>query len=225
MRLFDQSLADDRPVLEHVLQVDQVAVVFLLCKIVRVVEMDDPLLMSSNHFFRQQYTHCQILADLSRHIVALGGVDHRILVGVFLIYLFVEMLDEGQYPIVRGIGLSGKLTFITISYIFLCYFVAAHLHDSRLHHILDILYMGRMGHLGDLSRYIVCDCLDLIFVQLIDRCHLLVGSLDGIGDFKQIKRDLLTISFDYIYFYICLHRGLLSSFRSDFPGCQPHAAL
>ena len=187
--------------------------------------MDDPLLMSSNHLFRQQYTHCQILADLSRHIVALGGVDHRILVGVFLIYLFVEMLDEGQYPIVRGIGLSGKLTFITISYIFLCYFVAAHLHDSRLHHILDILYMDRMGHLGDLSRYIVCDCLDLIFVQLIDRCHLLVCSLDGIGDFKQIKRDLLTISFDYIYFYICLHRGLLSSFRSDFPGRQPHAAL
>ena len=44
MRLLDHSLADDRPVLEHVLQVDQVAVVFLLCKIVRVVEMDDPLL-------------------------------------------------------------------------------------------------------------------------------------------------------------------------------------
>ena len=29
MRLFDHSLADDRTVLEHVLQVDQVAVVFL----------------------------------------------------------------------------------------------------------------------------------------------------------------------------------------------------
>ena len=47
--------------------------------------------------------------------------------------------------------------------------------------------MDRMGHLGDLSRYIVCDCLDLIFVQLIDRCHLLVGSLDGIGDFSRSK--------------------------------------
>ena len=225
MGFFDQSLADDRPVLEHVLQIDQVAVVFLLCKIVGVVEMDDPLLMSSNHLFRQQDTHCQILADLSRHIVTLGGVDHRILVGVFLIYLFVEVLDKGQYPIVRGVGLSGKLTLVTISYIFLCYFVAAHLHDSRLYHVLDILYMDRVGHLGDLSRHIVCDRLDLIFVQLIDRRHLLVGSLDGVGDFQQIKRDLLTISFDYIYFYIRFHRGLLSSFPSDFPGRQPHAAL
>ena len=50
MRLFDHSLADDRPVLEHVLQVDQVAVVFPLCKIVRIMEMDDPLLMSSNQY-------------------------------------------------------------------------------------------------------------------------------------------------------------------------------
>ena len=37
----------------------------------------------------------QILADLSCHIIALGRVDDRILIGVFLIYFFVQMLDEG----------------------------------------------------------------------------------------------------------------------------------
>ena len=206
MGLFDEGLTDDRTVLEHVLQVDQVAVVFFLCEIVGVVEVDDSLLVGSDDLLRQQDTHGQILADLPRHIVALGGVDDRVLVGIFLIDLFVEVLDEGQDPVVRGVGFSGKFPLVTVSYIFLSDFVAAHFHDGCFHQVLNVLHVDCMGHLRDLSRHVVCDRLDLVFVHLIDRLDLLIGTLDGVDDLQQIKRDLLTVPFDYIYSYIIVHK-------------------
>ena len=45
VRLLDHGLADDGAVLQHILQVDQVTVVLLLCEIVRIMEMDDSGLM------------------------------------------------------------------------------------------------------------------------------------------------------------------------------------
>ena len=72
MGLLDQRLADDRSILQHVLQVDQVAVMLLLCKIIGVVKMNDSLFMGTHDFFRKQHAFGQVLAYLAGHIVTLG---------------------------------------------------------------------------------------------------------------------------------------------------------
>ena len=45
VRLFNQSAADDRAVLQHIVQIDEVAVVHVLGIVVGIVEVDDALLM------------------------------------------------------------------------------------------------------------------------------------------------------------------------------------
>jgi len=80
--LLNQGTADDGAVLQHILQVHQIAVMHVLSKIVRVMEMDDALLMGLNDIRRKQNPAGDILADFAGHIVALDAVDRRVLVGI-----------------------------------------------------------------------------------------------------------------------------------------------
>ena len=45
VRLFDHRTADHSSILQHILKIDQAAVVHMLCKIIGIMEMNDPLLM------------------------------------------------------------------------------------------------------------------------------------------------------------------------------------
>ena len=56
VRLFDQCFTDNRAVLKHILQIDKVTVVLPLCKIIRIMEMDNALLMGSHDLLWQQHT-------------------------------------------------------------------------------------------------------------------------------------------------------------------------
>ena len=56
VRLLDHRLTDHSTILQHILQIDQVAVVLLLCKIVGIMEMDDSFLMRADDLLRQQHT-------------------------------------------------------------------------------------------------------------------------------------------------------------------------
>ena len=49
VRLVNHCLADHSSILQHVLQIDQIAVVHMLRKIVRIVEMDESLLLVRLH--------------------------------------------------------------------------------------------------------------------------------------------------------------------------------
>ena len=80
MGLFNHCLADDGAVLQHVFQIDEVAVVFFLGKIVGIVEMDNAFVMGFHDVFGKEKTFCQILGNLACHIVSLGGVDDRVFV-------------------------------------------------------------------------------------------------------------------------------------------------
>ena len=80
MRLFNHRLADDGAVLQHIFQIDKVAVVFFLGKIVGIVEMDNAFVVGFYDFFGKEKTFCQILGNLACHVVSLGGVDDRVLV-------------------------------------------------------------------------------------------------------------------------------------------------
>ena len=101
--LFNQGLTDDGSVLQHVLQVDQVTIVLLLRVVIGVVEVNDSGFMGLYDILRKENTLCQILADLSGHVVTLGGVDDRVLVGILLLHLFIVLLDQRENTIVRGV--------------------------------------------------------------------------------------------------------------------------
>ena len=54
--LLDQCLTDHSTILKHVLQIDQITVMFSLCKIVRIMKMDDSFFMSTNDLIWQKDT-------------------------------------------------------------------------------------------------------------------------------------------------------------------------
>ena len=53
MGLFNFGFADDGAVLQHILEVYEVAVVHVLCEVVGIVEVDQPLLVSLYDVGRQ----------------------------------------------------------------------------------------------------------------------------------------------------------------------------
>ncbi len=54
MRFFNHCIGNDRTVLEHILQIHQIAVVHMLCEIVGVMEVNNPILVRLDNIFGQQ---------------------------------------------------------------------------------------------------------------------------------------------------------------------------
>ena len=146
MRLLDQRAGNDRAVLEHVLQIYKVAVVHMLCKVIRVMEVDDAGLVRFDDFARQQDTRRQILGDLARHIVALHRVDGRVLVGILLLDLLVVGLDQRQDLFVRRVGLAHKASGVAVGNVILRHLIRAVRHDLVLDQILNLLHVQRPVH-------------------------------------------------------------------------------
>ena len=194
MGLFNEGLADDGAVLQHVFQVDEVAVVFPLGEIVGVVEMDDAFFMGLHDFLRQQQSLGEILGHFAGHVVTLGGIDDRILIGIFLLHFLIGQVDEGQNAVVGGIALAGNLPLVAVTHILLGHFIAPHFHDARFHHVLDILHVHRMGVGSNLPGNVIRHGADLEFIHLVDGLHFLIRLANGVDDFGNIKRHFLPVT-------------------------------
>ncbi len=94
MGTLDHSTGNDGTVLQHILQIDQVAVMHMLGKVVAIVEMNQTVLMGFYNILGKQDTVGDISADLTCHIVTLRAIDNRVLVAVFLLGLFVVALNQ-----------------------------------------------------------------------------------------------------------------------------------
>ncbi len=205
VRLLDQRLADHSPVLQHILQIDQVTVMFLLSKIIRIVEMDDSLFMRIHDLRREQHALRQVLADLARHIIPLGRIDHRVLVGILLSDLFVDILDQGEYTVVRCVGLTLQFSPVAVTHILLRNLISPHLHDTALNHILDIFYIHRVSKLSHTGRNIICNRNDLVFVHLMDPVYLFIRRLNSVHDLRKVKDHFLPIPLDHIRLHFHIH--------------------
>ncbi len=139
---FNQGPGDDGAVLEHVLQVYQIAVVHVLGKVVGVMEVDDALLVGFHDVLGQQQPLAEVPGDLAGHIVPLGGVHHRVLVGILLFGLLVAALDEAEDTLVRGVAPADQGAGITVGDVVLRYLKSAVGHDLVFHQVLDFLYRG-----------------------------------------------------------------------------------
>ena len=213
VRLFDHGLADDGTILQHVFQIDEVTVVLALGEIVSVVEMDDALLVCFHDLLREQQAAGEVFRYLAGHVVTLRGIDDRVLVRIFLLHLFIVEVDEGENPVIGGIALSGDLAFVAVADVFLRDLVAAHFHDARLDHVLNVFYIAGMRIRRDLLGDVVGDGLDLEAAHLMDAFDFLIGFADGIHDLGNIKSNFLPISLYYVCFD-CDSRHFFSIFHS-----------
>ena len=204
--LFNERAGDDRAVLQHILQVHQIAVVHVLGVIIAVVEVDDALPVCLHDVLGQQDALTEVAADLAGHIVPLGGVHHRVLVGVLLLGLLVVALDEGEDLIVGGVGLTHQGTGVTVGDVVLGHLECAVGHDIVFHHVLDLLHGGCAVHFLALKLHGLGDALDLHRGHAIRLLHGLVGLGDGDDDLGDVETDLRAVSLDD------LHRGDLLAF-------------
>ena len=163
--LLDHGAADDRAVLEHILQIDQIAVMHMLGIIIRIMKMDDPLAVRLHDVFRKKHPARQVLAHLAGHVISLHAVDRRILIGILLLHIFIVALDQGKDPVVRCICLSHKRTFIAVAHIPSCQIEGAGGHNLVLHHILDLLHGHRPVKPAALKLHKLRDVVDLCICQ------------------------------------------------------------
>ena len=197
--LFDEGARDDGAVLQHILQVDQVAVVHVLGKVVRVVEVDQSLPVGLDDVGGQQQAGGQVLGDLAGHIVPLDAVDGGVLVGVFLLDLFVVALDQAEDALVGGVGLPLEVLDVAVGDIMAGHVVGLDVHQLVFHHILDFLHADRAVQLLAAAGDGGGDLGDLLTAQPQLFVHRLVGLRDGHNDLGDVEWDLGAIPLDDLH--------------------------
>ena len=95
--------------------------------------------MGIHDLLGQQHTLSQVLGNLAGHIVALDGIDGRVLVRVLLLDLFVIALDQRQNLVVGRVLLALQALNIAIDDVVAGNLVAVETHDLVLDQILDLL--------------------------------------------------------------------------------------
>ena len=197
--LFDQCSGDHCPVQEHVFQIDQIAVMHVLRIVVHIMEVDDPFLMSLYDISRQKQAFGQIFRDFSGHIVPLGGVDHRVFVGVFLFCLFVGAFNQAEDPVIRGIALTDQGTCISVCDVALCKNKSPMDHELMLYLVLNFFYIGCPVQLLTIFRHSFSDGFDLFRSDAIGLFHLSICTRYGGIDLLVIKGHFAAVAFDDLH--------------------------
>ncbi len=197
--LFDIGAGDDGAVLEHIFQIDQIAVVHVLGKVIGIVEVDQALLMGLDDLRVQQQTGGQVLGDLAGHVVALNAVHGGVLVGVLLLDLFVLALDQAQDALVGGVGLALQALDIPIGDVVAGNVVGLHVHQLVLHHILNLFHADRAVQGLALVRDLRSDLGDLLAGQAALAAYGIAGFGNSGDDLGNIERNLRAVALDDLH--------------------------
>ena len=199
VRLFNQSARNDCAVLQHIVKVDEVAVVHVLGVVVCVMEVDDAFLVRLDDLRGQQHAHRQVFADLTGHIVALDAVDGWVFVGVLLLDLLVVALDEGEDLVVSGVVGALEALHVAVGDILAGNLIRAGRHDGVLDDVLNFFNVHRMAAgVADLL-HMIADLDDLLLRQALCLRHDLVGLGDGRNDFCNVKDSLAAVALDDLH--------------------------
>ena len=197
--LFDERARDDRAVLQHILQVHQITVVHVLGVVVHVMEVDEPLFMGLHDVLRQQQALGQIPGNLARHVVALGGVDHRVLVGVFLFGFFICAVDQAENPVIRGVALAHQGAGVPVCDVALGKRKSAVRHKLVLHAVLYLFHTRGAIQQAAVFRHLIGNRLDLCVTDLVGHVHLGICPGDGGEYLPAVKRHLTAVSLDDLH--------------------------
>ena len=135
----------------------------MLRKIVRIVKMNNSLVVSGDDVLGQKNTPSEVFRDFSRHIIPLNAVDCGIFIGIFLLYLFIITFDERKNLRVRRVGFSDEGARITIRNIFAGKDKGLHVHQAIFYHVLDFFHIDGTPHLRTLFHHVVRKRADLFF--------------------------------------------------------------
>ena len=138
LRLVDVRSGDTGAVLQHILQVDEVAVVHMLGKIIRIMEMDNAALMGIDDFLGKQVTARIVTAPFTGHVISLHGEDGGILVAVLLLDFLIVALDDACDLLVYVAHLAHFIVLIAIRYVEAGYFRPAGAHESVFDFVLNL---------------------------------------------------------------------------------------
>ena len=210
----NQRPGNDGAVLQHILQIHQIAVVHMLGIIVGVVEVDDALPVGFHNLLRQQDPLRDVPAHLAGHIVPLGGVHHRVLVGVFLLGLLVAALDEGEDLLVGGVGAANQRAGIAVGHIVLGDLIGAVGHDLVLHQILYFLHRGGAVHFQTGKLHAFRNPLDLHGCHPDGLVHAFVCLCDGCNNFRNVKSDFRAVPFDNLHLLVLHKHNIVEGCRS-----------
>ena len=199
MRLLDQRARNNSAVLEHVLQVHQIAVVHVLGKVIRIVEMDQALIMGIHDLLGQQHTLSQVLGNLAGHVVTLNGIDGRVLVGVLLLNLFVVALNQRQNLVVGRVLLALQALNIAIDDVMASDLVAVEAHDLVLDQILDLLDRHGVARVLACLGDVLCRVNHLAVGKTRALLDLQVCGADGIDDLIDVKDNLGAAALDDLH--------------------------
>ena len=200
----NEGTGDDSTVLQHIIQIHQVAVVHMLGVIIAVVEVDDALPMGLNNLRGQQNALAEVAADLTGHVVPLGGVNNGVFIGILLLGLLVVALDEGENLVVGCVGLAYQGAGIAIGDVMLGHLKGTVGHDVMLHHVLDFLHSGGAADLLALELHGLGNALNLHGGHAVHFLHGVVGLGDGNDDLRDVEGHLGTVALDDLHFYILL---------------------
>ncbi len=199
VRLLNQRTRDNSAVLEHVLQVHQIAVVHVLGKVIRIVEMNQALIMGIHDLLGQQHTLSQVLGDLAGHVVTLNGIDGRVLVGVLLLDLFVVALDQRQNLVVGRVLLALQALNIAIDDVVAGNLVAVETHDLVLDQILNLLDRHGVARVLTCLGDVLCRVNHLAVGKTRALLDLQVCGADGIDDLIDVKGNLGAAALDDLH--------------------------
>ncbi len=199
MRALDHGARDDGAVLEHVIEVDEVAVVHVLREVVRVVEVDDALVVGLDDVGGEKLAHGEVLGDLAGHVVALDGDDGGVLVGVLLLDLLVVGLDEGEDLVVRGVLLALLVLHVAIDDVPAGHLEVVECHELVLDHVLNLLDRHGVTGLHALVGDVEGREAHLAVGEALAFGDLGVGRSDRVLDFDDVKGDFRAVALDDLH--------------------------
>ena len=117
----------------------------------------------------------------------------------------IALVFSGKNAVIGRVALAGDFSLVTIADILLRYFIAAHFHDARFDHILNVFDIGCVGVACDLVRNVVCDSADLVIIHLVDVIDFVIGLADSVHDLGDVKRYFLAVSLNDIHLDVHFH--------------------
>ena len=156
--------------------------------------MQNPLIMSISNLLWKQNSTRKILGNLSCNEISLSRSNRRILIGVFLPYLYIIISDQRKDRIISRICLSNQSSLIAVDDIFLRKFSLIKLDQLHFNKILN--FFNRNGSLF-WSLQSPNHLFNHEFARLLGFRNFFIGFLDRDMNFLRIISDFWTVSLDY----------------------------
>ena len=194
--LFNQSAGNDRAVLQHVLQIDQLTVGDRAGYIAHVMDVDHTLIVGVDDILGKDVTAADIFGYLRCEVIPHGAVDDGVLVGVLLPRGLTVMPKERQDLFVRRVPLTQLCVLHAV--LTVVERQAGMIRFDQLidHHVLDLFHMDRTVELVNPALDPADDKADLYLRQPFLGIDLFIGRINGGDNLAEVIGYFAPIALD-----------------------------